>query len=108
MGAGVSQKALNAAIRRNLKKIQNTLAGNAIPTVYERQTVTGSGGQVSFTITYRISRASNGECAIFPVFSIFNRVSQKNETVGYMGDNVWTALDRGVERIKELWRTGAE
>jgi hypothetical protein len=105
MGASPSIETINAAIRRNLKKHQNTLAGKGVQSTYLHRQLTGEGGNARFIVSYHISRASNGEVAIWPVFSIYNKATKRTETIGNEGDErVWTALDRGITRITELYR----
>lgn len=106
MAAGLSKKQISSRVYNKLKAVQYKLERAGVPTTYR-------GGQLfpqtngmqhghGFNISASLSRASNGECAIF--FNIL--IAHECESMEHYG---WLKPDgnftQGIERIIELFVT---
>jgi hypothetical protein len=101
MGAGISQKVLNAHYYRRLKLLQRELISAGVPTAYRQfQLFSGNDAHNGFNISYNTLRASNGEtCGMLHV-SIAASETHEKEHYGRQWDSA-----EGIERIKQLFKT---
>lgn len=91
MGAGLSTKQINSRIYRRLKSIEYDLSKAGVNSIYKRFelvffegdgiTIPHSRIDGGFNIKFRISRASNGETAGFPV--ILTVLNGERKTFGW-------------------------
>jgi hypothetical protein len=110
MGAGPSREQITRAKRKWLDTIAQELKNGNVPCYSNNGTLTGSRHDYRSTLQYKVechvSHASNGECAIWPVFTIYHSGTSRVETIPAQKDHtVWNAHKEGVARIVNLWRT---
>lgn len=101
MGAGLSQAAFDARVRRRLLRMQRELAAVGINTEYSKYQLVyqePEDGRVSggFNISYRRINASNGECAGLPsvYISAFGIESRRYDHLEF---------ERGMKRVREIF-----
>jgi hypothetical protein len=91
MAAGPSQKRIRDVRRRGLQKLQSQLLKKGIKSRYEaglpdRAAYLSIEGCNAYTAGYRLLRASNGECALYPYINV-----RESSRENYEG---WDAFDK--------------
>jgi len=106
MGAGATKEQIYRGIYEGLHKVRRTLAENGVSSIYCRRMLSGEVSDKAFNFTYRIARASNGECCGWLVTVITDLLTGELETFGVTpGCDVWADKKRGIVRVIELFST---
>ena len=109
MAAGLSQKQIYSRVYRRLMSLKGQLRKAGVNTLYKNRSLVFfdtadlhiDGG---FNIKYRVSHASNGECAGFP--TVYLAFEGKRENFGSaLFEKSDGTFDQGLERIKALFST---